>query len=378
MNPIVFNRPFIAGKEPYYIHDAIYKQKALCGNGYYCKKSSNFIEKAFKIKKVLLTTSCTAALEMAAMLINIKPGDEVILPSFTFVSTANAFVIRNAVPVFVDIRPDTLNIDESKIEENINSRTKAIVVVHYAGVSSEMDIIIEIAKRYNLFVIEDAAQAVGASYKNKFLGSIGDFGTYSFHETKNFICGEGGALLINNDRFIERAQVLLEKGTNRNKFLKGQVDKYTWVDIGSSFVLSELNAAYLYGQLECKDEILKKRRILFKRYFEGLKPLQNKKKVKLPIIPKNCVSNGHIFYMLCSTQKERDDLIKYLKTKNIEAVFHYVPLHQSPMGMKFSKNTLLPETVSLSERIIRLPMFYSLCEDEQNYVINTVLSYYGI
>ncbi len=371
---IDFNRPSIAGQEMTYIQDAIFNQKALCGNGFYTKKCVALLEQSFNINKALLTTSCTAALEMASILLDLKPGDEVIVPSYTFVSTVNAFILRGAKPVFVDIREDTLNLDESKIESLITPKTRAIFVVHYAGVGAEMDTILEISHRYNLFVVEDAAQAIGATYKNKYLGTLGHLGTYSFHETKNIICGEGGALLINDEQFIERAEILLEKGTNRKQFCEGLIDKYTWVDIGSSYVLSELNAAYLYGQLENENLIYNKRLSLFKKYYETLSPLQQK--IRLPIVPTHCEQNGHMFYMICSSNKERQKLINFLREKNIQAVFHYIPLHQSPMGQKFSKNNYLPVTEDIAARLVRLPMFYDLTKEEQSFVIKEIISFY--
>jgi len=358
MNVIDFNRPSIMGKEMAYIQDAIFNQKALCGNGFYTKKCATLLEQGFNINKALLTTSCTTALEMAAILLDLKPGDEVIVPSYTFVSTANAFILRGAKPVFIDIRADTLNLDESQLEALITPKTRAIFVVHYGGVGAEMDTILEIAHRHNLFVVEDAAQGVGATYKEKYLGTLGHLGTYSFHETKNIICGEGGTLLINDEQFIERAEILLEKGTNRKQFCEGQVDKYTWVDVGSSYVLSELNAAYLYGQLENESVILNKRLSLFKKYYEALLPLQERGQVRHPIVPTHCEQNGHMFYMICRSNEERQKLIHFLREKNIQAVFHYIPLHQSPMGQKFGKNIGLPVTEDIAARLVRLPMFY--------------------
>jgi len=360
---IPFNKPYMAGKELYYIAQSVLSGHT-SGDGAFSKKCEKFFERAFLAKKTLLTTSCTSALEMAALLCDLKPGDEVIVPSFTFVSTVNAFVLRGVHPVFIDIRPDTKNIDEKLIEQAITNKTKAIVPVHYAGVSCEMDSINDIAKQNNLFVIEDAAQGVNAKYKNQYLGTLGDMGTYSFHETKNFICGEGGALVINNNKFIERAEILREKGTNRSQFFRGQVDKYTWVDIGSSYVPSDLLAAFLYGQLEQMDDINAKRKKIYHNYYNALKPLADKGLIELPVIPEHCESNFHMFYILLKDIQQRTELIAYLKSHSIHAVFHYVPLHSSPMGEKLGyKNGQLPVTESVSERLLRLPFYYELTEN---------------
>lgn len=372
-----FNCPSVVGKEMAYIHNAIFNQKSLCGNGFYTEKCVTFLEEHFKTNKALLTTSCTAALEMAAILLELLPGDEVIVPSYTFVSTANSFILRGAKPVFIDIRADTMNIDESKLEALITDKTKAIFVVHYAGVGAEMDTILEIAHRYNLFVIEDAAQCVGATYKKRYLGTLGHLGSYSFHDTKNISCGEGGTLLINDEKFIERAEILLEKGTNRKQFFKGLVDKYTWVDIGSSYLLSELNAAYLYGQLENEKLVLNKRLSIFNKYYEAFLPLQQSEKIRLPIVPEHCEQNGHMFYMICSSNEERKKLISFLQERNIQAVFHYIPLHQSTMGKKWGNSVSLPVTEDMSARLVRLPIFYSLTDEEQNLVIDKVMSFYS-
>ncbi|MBI5360783.1 MAG: dTDP-4-amino-4,6-dideoxygalactose transaminase [Planctomycetes bacterium] len=376
MNFIDFNRPCIAGKEMDYIKDAIYDKKALCGNGFYTKKCTEHMEKNFGAKKALLTTSCTSALEMSAILLELGPGDEVIVPSFTFVSTANAIVLRGATPVFIDIRKDTLNIDETMIEKLITPKTKAIYAVHYAGIGAEMDAILRVAQNHNIYVVEDAAQGVDARYNGKYLGTIGHLGTYSFHETKNYTCGEGGALLVNDEKFIDRAEILLEKGTNRKKFMEGLVDKYTWVDVGSSYVLSELNAAYLYAQLESRDAILKKRLSIFNKYYAGLQSLQKNGKIQLPFIPPHCRSNGHMFYIICGTRDERSRLMKFLRDRNIQAVFHYVPLHSSPMGVKNGRSATLPVTEHITERLLRLPFFYYLTDTEQDYIIESVLSFY--
>lgn len=376
MEPIPFNKPCLIGKEQTYILDAIVNQRALCGNGYYTKKCTAIMEKAYGTKKALLTTSCTAALEMASILLDLQPGDEVITPSYTFVSTVNAFVLRGAKPVFVDIRRDTMNIDENLIEAAITPKTKAIFVVHYAGVAAEMDTIMALAKKHNLYVVEDAAQAVDSTYKGRALGAIGHLAAYSFHETKNYTCGEGGALLINDERFIERAEIILEKGTNRKKFIDGLVDKYSWVDIGSSFVLSELNAAYLYAQLEHKADILQKRLSIFKHYADGLKSLE-KKGVHLPVVPQECTQNGHMFYIVLESKQQRSALIKYLKEKNIMAVFHYIPLHSAEMGVRSAgKLYNLPVSDYISERLLRLPFYYDLTDAEQQSVIQAVCDFF--
>ncbi len=360
MNKIPFNKPFIIGKELEYITQAV-ELGHLSGDGPFTKKCHAWIEEAFGAKKALLTHSCTAALEMAAILADIQPGDEVIMPSYTFVSTANAFVLRGAIPVWCDIREDTLNIDETKIEALITSKTKAIVPVHYAGVGCEMDAIMEIAERHNLLVIEDAAQAVNVTYKGRYLGTIGHFGCYSFHETKNFISGEGGALVINDDRFQERAEIIREKGTNRSQFFRGEVDKYTWVDCGSSFLPSELVAAFLYAQLEEADKINEKRLSIWNVYYKGLNPLADAGKLRLPVIPSECEHNAHMFYIVLPTAEQRDALIASLREQGIASVFHYIPLHTAPMGQKVQPVVpSLPVTEAIAPRLLRLPMFYDL------------------
>ena len=376
MKHISFNKSFLAGNELKYIEQAVLSGQ-IKGDGPFTNKCNKWMEQKFNAEKVLLTTSCTSALEMSAILCNIEPGDEVIMPSYTFVSTANAFVIRGAKPVFVDIRPDTLNIDETKIEAAITPKTKAIVPVHYAGVGCEMDTIMRIAKKHNLFVIEDAAQGVMAKYKNKYLGTIGDLGTYSFHETKNYSSGEGGAIVINNPKMIERAEIIREKGTNRSKFFRGEVDKYTWVDVGSSYLPSEIIAAFLFAQLEKAEEINQKRLEIWQRYFDGLKGLEEKEIVRLPIIPDNCKHNAHMFYILLQDEKTRNDLMDFLKKeKNILSVFHYVPLHSAPMGKKVSpQKKELPVTNNLSGRILRLPFYYNLTDEEQTYIIESVKNF---
>ena len=355
-----FNRPFIVGKELYYIAQAV-QSGHLSGDGVYTKKCNVWLEQKTEAKKALLTHSCTAALEMAAMLCDIQPGDEFIVPSYTFVSTVNAFVLRGGVPVFVDIRPDTMNIDETKIEVAITPKTKVIVPVHYAGVGCEMDAVMDIAKRHHLLVVEDAAQGVDATYKGKPLGSIGDLGCYSFHETKNFISGEGGALVINNSDFLERAEIIREKGTNRSQFFRGMVDKYTWVDIGSSYLPSEVIAAFLYAQLEEAEKITAKRLSLWNEYYRLLKPLEEAGKIRLPIVPQECRHNAHMFYILLENLETRTRLIEYLKGQDIHPVFHYVPLHNAPKGIEVTgKKISLPVTEEYADRLLRLPMFYEL------------------
>ena len=361
---IPFNKPYLAGKELYYIAQSVLSGHT-SGDGEFSKKCQKLFEEKFSAKKVLLTTSCTSSLEMAAMLCNFETGDEVIFPSYTFVSTVNAFILRGVKPVFVDIRSDTKNIDEKLIEDAITERTKAIVPVHYAGVSCEMDEINEIAIKYGLLVIEDAAQGVNAKYKHRYLGTLGDLGAYSFHETKNFICGEGGALLINREEFALRAEILREKGTNRSQFFRGQVDKYTWVDIGSSYVPSDLLAAFLFGQLEHMNEINHMRKQIYESYYKSLKPLADQGLIELPVIPEHCESNFHMFYILLKDFQQRTDLIDYLKRQNIQAVFHYVPLHSSPMGQRFGyQSGMLPVTENTSERLLRLPFYNELTLDE--------------
>jgi dTDP-4-amino-4,6-dideoxygalactose transaminase len=376
---IPFNIPPYIGKEKEYIKKAIEKNRKLCGDGPFTKKCNDWFEEKFGIEKCLLTTSCTHALEMAAILCDIKAGDEVIAPSYTFVSTVNAFVLRGAKIKFVDIRPDTMNIDEKLIEVAITNKTKVIIPVHYAGVACEMDKIMEIAKKYNLFVVEDAAQAMMSTYKGSVLGSIGDFGTYSFHETKNYSCGEGGSLLINNKDYIERAEIIREKGTNRSKFFRGQVDKYSWVDLGSSYLPSELNAAYLYAQLEEAEKINEDRLNSWNLYYELLSPLQEKGFIDLPFVPENCVHNAHMFYIKCANLEERTKLIDYLKENEILSVFHYIPLHSSRAGLKYGE--FVGEDVYTtieSERLLRLPMYYGLKNEEIEYITFKVKEFFGI
>ncbi len=373
---ITFNVPPFTGKEMEYIKECVENQK-ICGDGIYTKKCNDWLEKRTGTAKALLTTSCTHALEMAALLADIKPGDEVIMPAYTFVSTADAFVLRGAVPVFVDIRPDTMNIDENLIEAAITDKTKAIAPVHYAGVSCEMDKIMELAKKYNLVVIEDAAQGIMSSYKGKALGTIGDFGCFSFHETKNYSMGEGGALLIQDEKNVEEAEIIREKGTNRSKFYRGQIDKYTWVNFGSSYLPSDMNAAYLYAQLEMADEINDARLACWERYYENLKPLAETGKIELPVVPEGCVHNAHMFYIKARDVEERTALIDYLKSKEVMSVFHYIPLHTAPAGLKFGRfHGEDKYTTRESERLTRLPMFYGLTLEQVDYICEQVKSFY--
>lgn len=369
---IPFNRPFIAGKELFYIAQAVTSGK-IAGDGHFTKACAELMEREFGIEKVLMTPSCTAALEMAAILCDLGPGDEVILPSYTFVSTANAVARLGARPVFVDIRRDTLNLDEELIEAAITPRTKVILPVHYAGVSCEMDRILAIAQKHNLLVIEDAAQGVNASYKGRALGAIGHLGCYSFHETKNYICGEGGALCVNDGEKIERAEVIREKGTNRSRFFRGMVDKYTWVDIGSSYVPSEISSAFLYGQLELRDAIAQRRREIFLCYQEQLQHLEAEGLARLPRIPQECQTNYHMFYLLLPDLETRTNLIAHLKQQGILAVFHYVPLHTAPVGQQYGyREGDLPVTEELSDRLVRLPFYHDLAEQDQMEVIGEV------
>ena len=373
---IPFNIPPHLGTEEKHISEAISNRK-ICGDGQFTKNCNKWLEQKTGAKKALLTTSCTHALEMGALLSGIKPGDEVIMPSYTFVSTADAFVLRGATIVFVDIRPDTMNIDETLIEDAVTSKTKAIVPVHYAGVGCEMDTITEIAKRHNLMVIEDDAQGIMSTYKGQALGTFGTFGCLSFHETKNYSMGEGGALLINDENYIERAEIIREKGTDRSKFLRGQIDKYTWVEYGSSYLPSELNAAYLYAQLEEADKINNDRLASWDRYYERLKPLADKGCIELPFIPEHCTHNAHMFYIKAKDVDERTRLISYLKENDINAVFHYIPLHSAPAGRKYGRFHGEDRfTTKESERLLRLPMYYGLTEIEIEQVCSTVCNFY--
>ena len=373
---IRFNVPPYVGKETEYMKAAIDSHK-ICGDGEFTKRCNAWIEEHTGTAKALLTTSGTQALEMAALLSDIQPGDEVILPSYTFVSTANAFVLRGAKLVFVDIRPDTMNIDEKLIEDAITDKTRAIVPVHYAGVGCEMDTIMDIAKRHNLVVVEDAAQGVNAFYKGRALGSIGDYGCFSFHETKNYSMGEGGAILINRPEQIEDAEIIREKGTDRSRFFRGQVDKYTWVNIGSSFLPSDINAAYLMAQLEMADEINENRLQSWTRYNEGLQDLAQEGVIELPYIPEECAHNAHMFYIKTKDMEERKALISYLKERDIAAVFHYVPLHSAPAGLRFGRfHGEDRYTTKESERLLRLPMYYNLSESDQQKVIDAVHGFF--
>jgi dTDP-4-amino-4,6-dideoxygalactose transaminase len=373
-----FNKAFIAGKELYYIAQAV-QSGHLSGDGMFTAKCHAWMEQNLHCKKALLTHSCTGALEMAAILCDLQPGDEVIMPSFTFVSTANAFVLRGGVPVFVDIRSDTLNIDTEMVEAAITARTKAIVCVHYAGVACGMDRLLEIASKHNLLLIEDAAQALLSTWQNRPLGSIGHLGCLSFHETKNIISGEGGALLINDERFIERAEIIREKGTDRKKFFRGEVDKYTWVDIGSSFLPSELVGAFLYAQLEEANKIIEKRRQIFGLYARHLAPLQDQGLVKLPFIGDGNAANGHLFYILTRSLAERSALISHLKQGGIAGVFHYVPLHSSPAGQQFGRTSgSLNVTDEVSARLLRLPLFYEMTVEEVVSVVESLKEFFRL
>lgn len=375
---INFNVPPFTGREMDYIRQAVENQK-ICGDGEFTKKCNEWIEKKTGTAKCLLTTSCTHATELTALLADIKEGDEVIMPSYTFVSTADAFVLRGAKVVFVDIRPDTMNIDEKLIEDAITERTKAIVPMHYAGVGCEMDTIMDIARRHNLLVIEDAAQGIMATYKGKALGAIGDMGCFSFHETKNFSMGEGGALLLKDEKYIEDAEIFREKGTDRSKFYRGQVDKYRWMNYGSSYLPSDMNAAYLWAQLEMADEITNARLTRWNQYDELLQPLKERGILELPTIPEGCVHNAHMYYAKAKDLQERTALIQFLKDNGVWSVFHYVPLHSAPAGLKFGRfNGEDKYTTRESERLFRLPMYYTLKEEEVNYIVSKVKEFYHV
>jgi dTDP-4-amino-4,6-dideoxygalactose transaminase len=368
-DPIEFNRPFMTGKELYYIAEAKFGNM-LAGDGPFTKKCHEWLERTSRCDKALLTHSCTAALEMAALLLDIKPGDEVIMPSYTFVSTANAFVLRGGIPVFVDIREDTLNLDERLIEASITPRTRAIVPVHYAGVACEMDSIMAVANRYGLKVVEDAAQGVLASYKGRMLGSIGDLGAYSFHETKNIISGEGGALLVNDLALATRAEIIREKGTDRSRFFRGEVDKYSWQDVGSSFLPGELTAAFLWAQFEEAESISNKRLAIWQRYHDLLAPFEQKGLLRRPIVPADCQHNAHMYYVLLAPGIERQHVISHLKSNDIYTVFHYVPLHSSPGGQRYGRvHGELEVTVRQSERLVRLPLWVGLSRAQQDRIV---------
>lgn len=373
---IPFNVPPFVGDEMVFMKEAIDNHK-ICGDGPFTKKCDSWMEKRFHAKKVLLTTSGSTALDMAAFLCGIKPGDEVILPSYTFSSTANSFVLAGAKLVFVDIRPDTMNIDEKKIEIAITNKTKVICVVHYAGVACAMDEIMAIARKHNLLVVEDAAQGVMSSYKGSSLGTIGDFGCYSFHETKNYSMGEGGAIVINDEKYFEKAEILREKGTNRSLFFRGQVAKYNWVDFGDSYLQSDLNAAYLWAQLNRADEINDNRLETWSTYYKGLKCLEERGLISLPFIPKECVHNAHMFYIKCKSLDQRTAFIDFMKSKGISCVFHYVPLHSAPAGLKFGRFSGKDVyTTSESEKLVRLPMYYKIKESDVQEVIDEAVSFF--
>lgn len=374
---IHFNLPAFTGKETEYIRQAVEGHK-ICGDGVFTKKCNAWMEERFGAQKALLTTSGSTALDMAAMLCGLQPGDEVILPSYTFSSTANAFVLAGAKLVFTDIRPDTMNLDEQKIEAAITEKTRVIVPVHYAGVACEMDTILEIARRYGLKVVEDAAQGVMSTYKGKALGTIGDFGCFSFHETKNYTMGEGGALLINDPEYNERAEILREKGTNRSKFFRGQVDKYTWVDFGDSYLPSDLNAAYLWAQVEIAEEINRNRLETWNAYDRAFRPLEKEGRVELPFIPEGCVHNAHMYWMKLRDLEERTRFIAHMKERGVQAVFHYIPLHSAPAGKKFGRFSGEDEyTTRESERLVRLPMYWNLAEEDREQVISAALDFFG-
>lgn len=374
---INFNVPPYVETAAGYIQECVKNQK-ICGDGPYTRACSQWIEERTGTGKCLLTTSCTHATEMAALLVEVQPGDEVIMPAYTFVSTADAFVLRGAVPVFVDIRPDTMNIDENKIEAAITEKTKGIVPVHYAGVACEMDKIMEIAGRHGLWVIEDAAQGIMAFYKGRALGTIGDFGCFSFHETKNYSMGEGGALLIRDGNKVEDAEIIREKGTNRSKYFRGQIDKYTWVNFGSSYLPSDLNAAYLYAQLEIADKINEARLALWNRYYENLSGLAESGKIDLPVVPEGCVHNAHMFYIKAKDIEERSALIQFGKDNGYLSVFHYIPLHTSPAGLKYGRfHGEDVYTTRESERLVRLPMYYGLTMEQVDYICDKIKEFYG-
>jgi dTDP-4-amino-4,6-dideoxygalactose transaminase len=373
---IPFNKPFIAGNELCYIKQAVIENNHMAGDGCFTRKCQAWLENRLGCRKVLLTHSCTAALEMAAILADIQPGDEFILPSYTFVSTANALVLRGGVPIFVDIRPDTLNINEALIEGAVTERTKVILPVHYAGISCEMNIIMEIAERNKLLVIEDAAQGILSTYKGR---PLGHFGACSFHETKNIISGEGGALLINDDKYIERAEIIREKGTNRSKFFRGQVDKYTWVDIGSSYLPSDIIAAFLYAQMENADRIIAKRNMIYSLYMESLKPLSDKGFIQLPFVLTDCCSNGHLFYIITRCLAERTKLAGFLRERGVLAVFHYIPLHGSSAGKFYGRtHGAMDVTERISQCLLRLPLYYGITRDEVCFVADSITEFYKL
>lgn len=376
-NHIGFNKPYISGKEIDYILEAV-KNKKISGNGYFTKKCNQYFENRYHFKKCLLTTSCTDALEMASLLLDIEPGDEIIMPSYTFVSTANAFILRNAKIIFADSQDTSPNLDPDQIEPLVSPRTKAIVVVHYAGIACDMQKIISLAKKYNLLVIEDAAQAIDSFYKDQPLGSIGDLGTFSFHETKNIIAGEGGMLSINNEKFIDRSEIMLEKGTNRSAFFRGEVDKYNWVDVGSSFLPSEITAAFLYAQLENLDDIQQKRMKIWQYYYNHLRGLEEQGIIKLPYIPSYATNNAHMFYLVCENNQTRTELIDFLKGEGVQAVFHYLSLHKSPFYKDKHDGRELPNADKYTECLLRLPFYYEIKQEQLQRTVQAVSKFYDL
>ncbi|MBX9851396.1 MAG: dTDP-4-amino-4,6-dideoxygalactose transaminase [Cytophagaceae bacterium] len=372
---IKFNKPFIIGHELEYIREAVENGK-ISGDGIFSKKCQQFLEERYGYKKVLLTTSCTDALEMTSILMDIQPGDEVIVPSFAFVSTANAYVLRGAKIIFADIDPRTFNIEVKDLEKLITKKTKAIVIIHYAGIACKMEEIMALVKKHKIFLVEDAALALNSYYKDKPLGTFGHFATFSFHETKNLISGEGGALVINDKKYFERAEIIREKGTNRTKFFRKEINKYEWIDLGSSFLPSEIIAAFLYAQLENLEKIQKKRVLLWERYYNELISLEQKGKLRLPVIPEGTTVNGQLFYMLCNSAKEREQLTEFLKAKDIIAVFHYLPLHQSPFYKSVHGKRKLPETEKYHKLLLRLPLYYPMEKEEQDFIIKCIFDFY--
>lgn len=372
---IPFNKPYLTGKETTYIEQAVASGK-ISGNGIFTRKCHSFFEESLKAKKVLLTTSCTDALEMCAILLNIKSGDEVIMPSFTFVSTANAFILRGAKVVFADSSSEHPNVDINSLENLITSKTKAIVVVHYAGIAVDMEHVMKLATKHGLFVVEDAAQAIDSYYKGQLLGSFGHLSAFSFHETKNIISGEGGLLVINDDQFVTRSEIIWEKGTNRSAFFRGEVDKYNWVDIGSSFLPSEITAAFLYAQIENLNKIQSRRTLLWDTYYSSLKRLEENGYIRLPVVPNYASSNGHLFYILCESLGERTRLIEYLKTNNVMAVFHYLSLHESPYYKEYHDERVLKNTKRYTETLLRLPLYYELSDVQQARIVKLIEQFY--
>lgn len=376
---IPFNKPYIADKELIYIARAVMENNHTAGDGPFTKKCQTWLEEKLHCRKALLTHSCTAALEISAMLADIQPGDEIIMPSYTFASTANAFVLRGGMPVFIDIRPDTLNLDEALIEAAVTPRTRVILPVHYAGVPCEMDVIADIARRHQLFVIEDAAHGILCSYKGRPLGSIGHFGACSFHETKSMISGEGGALLINDEKYVERAEIIREKGTNRSQFIREGLSQYTWVDVGSSYLPSDIIAAFLYAQMENVDQMIARRNAIYDVYWKQLEPLEEKGLIRLPTQRDDCFRNGHIFYVITGSLRERIDLASFLKDRGISAFFHYVPLHSSPAGKVYGRTCgTLEVTTAISNCLLRLPLYYAMTEEDVQAVVGAIMDFYRI